>query len=98
MKSYQDYKGNNMIKWAITRNVLEEEDVIIKSSNFPNEEISDLPHKFKLYDDDDELYFEGSSDDQDSEEAFGPLDWAMDDSGCAYIKYQNNDTKEWIIL
>lgn len=53
-----------------------------------------LPHRFRLFDDDGYLYFEGRSDDCDSEEAFAPLDWAMGDSGCVRIDYLGEDG-EW---
>lgn len=46
-----------------------------------------LTEKFKLYDDDGNLYYEGRASNQDDEVAFEPLDWAMADSGCTDIKY-----------
>lgn len=46
-----------------------------------------LPYRFRLYDDDGVLYFEGASSDRDSERAFDPLDWAQQDSGCTEIRY-----------
>jgi hypothetical protein len=57
----------------------------------PNE----LPHEFKLYDDDNELYYEGRC---SSDESFQPLDWAEGDAGCTYIKYKNPKTGTWEIL
>lgn len=55
-----------------------------------------LPHKFLLFDDDDELYYEGRSDDNDSEAAFEPLDWAENYAGCTYICYLRG--RDWRIL
>ena len=57
-----------------------------------------LVHKFKIYDDDGELYYEGRSSNQSDEIAFAPLDWAMANDGCTDIKYQDNDTKKWSSL
>ena len=49
-----------------------------------------MVHKFKLFDDDGELYYEGVATNQSSESAFEPLDWAMANDGCTDIKYFNN--------
>ena len=57
-----------------------------------------LVHKFKLFDDDGILYYEGVATNQDSESAFEPLDWAMANDGCTEIQYYNEDTKEWETL
>ena len=44
-----------------------------------------------MFDDDGELYFEGRSNDCDSERAFAPLDdFGMPDSGCTDIQYIHN--------
>lgn len=53
-------------------------------------------HKFRLYDDDGELYYEGLSSDAETEAAFDPLDWAMGHSGCTRIDYLING--KWEIL
>ena len=51
-------------------------------------------HKFRMYDDDGELYYEGCSDDDSS---FDPLDdFGMPNAGCTEIKYWNGST--WEIL
>tara|TARA_R110000803_G_scaffold10308_6_gene31713 strand:- start:6939 stop:7217 length:279 start_codon:yes stop_codon:yes gene_type:complete len=47
---------------------------------------------FKLYDDDDTLYYSGYLH-EDEEDEFAPLDWAMADSGCTDIKYRGKDGK-----
>lgn len=44
-------------------------------------------HKFRLYDDDDELYFEGLS---TSSSSFQPLDITGTQYGCTIIKYFEN--------
>lgn len=51
---------------------------------------TDLPCRFKLYDDDDILYYEGRSNDQISQSAFRPLDWSMGNAGCTRIDYLCN--------
>lgn len=50
-----------------------------------------FPHKFRLFDDDGHLYYEGYSETCDDEAAFAPLDWAGPDSGCTRIDYQQPD-------
>lgn len=45
---------------------------------------SDLPHHWRAYDDDGELYYEGRA----SEESFDPLDWARWDAGAVEIRYR----------
>ena len=46
---------------------------------------------FKLYDDDDILYYSGYMH-KDIEDEFSPLDWAMYDSGCTRIDVRNKRT------
>ncbi len=55
---------------------------------------------FRLYDDDDELYYEGRlvrDDEDDDDVLFAPLDWAMDDSGCTRIDYLS-ESGDWETL
>ena len=55
------------------------------------------PHKlerFKLFDDDDELYYEGVA--RDLETGFEPLDWAEYNAGCTKIKYLEDG--KWVTL
>ena len=52
-------------------------------------------HKFRMFDDDGELYYEGYSNDKDSEKAFDPLDhFGMPNAGCTEIKYLENELWE----
>ena len=46
-----------------------------------------LPFCFRLLDDDGIVYYEGHSDDRDSQAAFWPLDWAAAYAGCTVIEY-----------
>jgi hypothetical protein len=55
------------------------------------EEAKKLPYEFRLYDDDGNLYYEGRSDDRDSEDAFHPLDYGESDAGCVRIDYKQDD-------
>ncbi len=57
-----------------------------------------MPIAFKLYDDDDELYFSGYMSSACSEEDFEPLDWAMGNYGCTKLKYRNPKTGKWKYL
>jgi len=47
-------------------------------------------YKFRLLDDDGEVYCYGLSNDHGSEKAFNPLDWAMAEFGCTEIQYLEN--------
>ena len=50
-----------------------------------------LRYKFRLHDDDGELYYEGLADDPNSEDAFGPLDdFGKGSAGCTDIYYLRN--------
>lgn len=55
-------------------------------------------HKFRMYDDDGDLYFEGRFvGDPDSEDGFGPLaDFGTPDSGATEIRYQQGN--RWVTL
>ena len=52
----------------------------------------ELNHKFRLLDDDGNIYAYGYSDDSDSEEAFAPLDYYQGYYGCTEIQYKNPET------
>lgn len=70
------------MKWVITKNHLDGKNGF---GNFKGDP-STLPVRFKLYDDDGELYYEGRA----SEEDFAPLDWAMAYAGCTIMKTSTN--------
>lgn len=89
--------------WIITVDHTDSNSVGVGSIDPNNYDKSFMKNKFKLFDDDDNLYFEGIYDensisDFNPEEEFEPLDWAMNDSGCTYMKYYNVKTKSWNIL
>lgn len=54
--------------------------------------------KFRLLDDDSEIYFYGYQDEKDGSEenVFAPLDWGMNDSGCTEL--QQYIDKEWVTV
>ncbi len=53
-----------------------------------------LPDRFRLYDGDGNLYYEGRFD-VNGEDCFDPLDWAKADSGCTTLKYQEHGKGKW---
>ena len=64
---------------------------------------AELPDKFRMYDDDDELYYEGVSDCLTNPEApeggFEPLDdFGRPNAGCTRIDYYNHLTDSWDTL
>lgn len=98
--------------WIITRDVLAEQN----DNKFGNEtgiygprDCSEVTynklqrgdgHMFLMFDDDDELYYEGLLlGDPTSHQGFSPLDdFGTPNAGCTYIKYYNAETKEWEVL
>lgn len=62
-------------------------------------EESALTEKFKMYDDDGELYYEGVSDDCMTEGAFAPLDdFGQPNDGCTSIHYLNKKSGRYETL
>jgi len=52
------------------------------------DKMHNYPHRFRMYDDDDILYYQG----QCTEEAFDPLDdFGMVNAGCTRIDYENDN-------
>ncbi len=50
-----------------------------------------LKHRFRLLDDDGNIYYEGISDNHDSQKAFSPLDdFGRGYAGCTQIEYFTN--------
>lgn len=54
-------------------------------------------YAFRLYDDDNNLYFSGLATSRDDEAAFGPLDFAEGAYGCTEIQYRQ-DNASWETL
>ena len=79
--------------WKITKTFLEGESRA-KSRGFETH-AAKATHRFRLYDDDNELYFEGVS---TSDSSFAPLDsYGMPGFGCTSIRYweKRNGTYSW---
>jgi hypothetical protein len=71
--------------FIITHNIIDEQTPV----KITPEQRSKFPYFFRLYDDDNELYFEGYSDDDSS---FEPLDSIGQSYGCTGLKYRNAKT------
>ena len=86
--------------WIITQDFLtpaNEEGCAVGSCSvdFEPSQRERLHHQFRLHDDDGELYYEGLSDDADSENAFDPLDdFGIGYAGCTEIRYLRNGNWE----
>lgn len=58
-----------------------------------------MPIAFRLYDDDDELYFSGYQTHGPRDDGFEPLDdFGEGYAGCTKIKYRNPKTGKWHLL
>ena len=75
--------------WIITHDILENgKNVDIRSRDYDESVKDSLIHRFCLLDGDSEVYYEGLSDDCDSENAFAPLDdFGEGNAGCIEIQY-----------
>ena len=83
--------------FVITKDHLENESLDLKEINALKKE--GYVHHFKIYDDDDILYFSGYyKEDLEEEEVFNPLDWAMNDSGAVRIDYRDKITGKYETL
>lgn len=75
--------------WIITHDILDNrKKVNINSRDYDECMRNKLTHRFRLLDGDGEVYYEGLSDDCDSENAFAPLDdFGGGCAGCTEIQY-----------
>ncbi len=75
--------------WTITNDLLENgKNVGSSSCNYDESKAALLTHRFRLLDDDGEIFYEGLSDDCDSQRAFAPLDdFGEGYAGCTEIHY-----------
>ena len=73
--------------WIVNYDHLEKKPVAVMSGDFDKGAVLNQP--FRLLDDDGVVYYEGLSDDSDSEAAFAPLDdYGMPNAGCTSIQYK----------
>jgi len=93
--------------WIITKDCISSPDETnskgVCSNNYKEEysygEGTKLPHKFRLSDDDGEIYYYGYANSNNDNKAFYPLeDFAEGYAGCTTIEYYNSLTKKWEVL
>ncbi len=85
------------MRWIITKDIIDDgDDNGIMSFDGPPRE--NFPSKkFRMFDDDGELYYEGIAEPDDECSEFEPLDdYGMPNAGCTEIKYFENG--EWETL
>ena len=88
--------------WIITHDYTEVENesenaVGIASCDYEDATLNLLKYSFRLYDDDGELYYEGLSDDADSDNVSDPLDdFGKGYAGCTDISYLKNG--KWVSM
>ena len=75
--------------WTITNDLVDDgKNVGTASCNYDEAKAALLKHHFRLLDDEGEIYYEGKSDDCDSQRAFAPLDdFGQGYAGCTEIQY-----------
>lgn len=75
--------------WIITKDFEDSgKSVGVRSHDYDESVRDKLTHCFRLLDADNEVYYEGLSDDCDSEKAFSPLDdFGEGYAGCTEIQY-----------
>lgn len=75
--------------WLITHDFIDKgTNNGLASCDFDENRKSSLACRFRLLDGDSEVYYEGLSDDCDTEAAFAPLDdFGIGHAGCAEIQY-----------
>jgi hypothetical protein len=83
--------------WIITKDYVEKGYAVGKcSTNYEKENHDKLIHKFRMLDDDNNVYYHGLS---NNDSSFSPLDnFGQPNAGCSYIQYQNPITKVWETL
>lgn len=79
-------------QWIITKDIIcDGESVGVTSPSF--DKAVEMPVKFRLYDDDDNLYLEGEMEDHD----FDPLDdFGMPSYGCTTLKYREHGSWKYL--
>jgi len=86
------------MRWIITNDLIDTNSVGVgddengkRVQTFPSKG-DGLSYDFRLYDDDNKLYYEGRTADinEDEERAFAPLDWARYKTGCTIMRYRQH--------
>ena len=75
--------------WTITKDLVDDgKDVGTSSRNYDVAKSDRVKFPFRMLDDDGNLYYEGLSDDCNSEKGFAPLDdFGVGNAGCTEIHY-----------
>ena len=75
--------------WIITKDLVDDGKCVgVCSRSYDVSKAPSLEHRFRLLDDDGEVYYEGNSDDCSSWKAFDPLDdFGRGHAGCVEIRY-----------
>jgi hypothetical protein len=74
--------------WTITKDLTDGKKLGTRSCDFDEAKTVLLRHRFRLLDDDGEVYYEGLSDDCNSQQAFAPLDdFGRGYAGCTEVQY-----------
>ena len=75
--------------WTITKDFIDAgKKVGTSSCNFNESNIAEIKHRFRLLDGDGGIYYEGLSDNCESQSAFAPLDdFGRGYAGCTEIQY-----------
>lgn len=60
----------------------------------PAPALEEMPVRFKAYDDDDELYYEGRVS-GDDESVWAAYTWMVNDTGVTYLKIKEPDRNSW---
>ncbi|MPQ56262.1 hypothetical protein [Duganella sp. FT27W] len=95
--TYADRKFGAPKAWRESYKTADEQGKAMMLAQFK----ANMTDEFRLYDDDNNLYYEGlclDLDDQDGDNAFAPLDWASDDAGCTRMDYRKKGATEWKTL
>ena len=87
--------------WMLTRDFISTDDpegqrVSVCSLNFSESHVQHLTHRFRLLDDDGQVYGEGVANSCDDEKAFGPLDDFGEGAwGCTAVEYWSETRQQW---
>lgn len=99
--------GQSCYRWVVTKDLLEGRDVRVEGPSNLDPSIP-LTHRFRMLDDDGEVYYEGEMGEKGSRPdcfdlsetgGFGPLDdFGAPNAGCTEIQYWNPEIREWVTL
>ena len=94
-----------MASWVITKDHTEKQgdkaSLVGKIYTTEDEHLNiNKTEKFRLYDGDNHLYYEGFAfiDEAHDETGFEPLDWGTAYAGCTHIEYWNEKHRCWDVL